>query len=314
MKKLDEYGASLVADEKDGALLRADRLALSSYDTVREHALALSRAGKKDEGRELMLASQASIVKLADALKEHAQYNVEIGAANSVDANRTRARALWISVAVGLLCLAALIAQGIKTTRWLLTTLGGEPSDVAGIAREIADGNLSNQINLHAGDTASLLATVANMQSNLKADIDKERAAAAENDGMVAALDKAMAQIEFELDGTITTANNNFLSVMGYSLEEIRGRNHSMFIPAAEAATPAYKQFWEKLRSVSTMRINTAGSTRPDARFGCRQATARSWMSQASRSRWSNSPSTSPTRSARLKKYAPWRSRPRAVT
>jgi methyl-accepting chemotaxis protein len=43
------------------------------------------------------------------------------------------------------------------------------------------------------------------------------------------ALSKSQAVIEFEPDGTIVTANENFLSVMGYSLGEIKGKHHSMF-------------------------------------------------------------------------------------
>lgn len=49
---LRDYETSLVADEQDGADLHADRSALSDYDMLRERALALPRAGKKDEGRE----------------------------------------------------------------------------------------------------------------------------------------------------------------------------------------------------------------------------------------------------------------------
>jgi methyl-accepting chemotaxis protein len=249
VKKLDEYGTSLVSDEKDAELLRTSRLALSSYDTVREHVLALSRAGKKDEARDLLLKSSDEIAKVATALEADKNYNTVAGAASSADANKTRSHALWIAAIVGLLCLSVLGLQGLKTVRWLLNTLGGEPSEVAGVAREIAAGNLSNPINLHPGDTASVLATVANMQSSLKAGIEKERAAAAENDSMVTALDKAMAQAEFELDGTIRTANSNFLRVMGYSLEDVKGRHHSMFVESSETTTPAYKQMWEKLRS-----------------------------------------------------------------
>jgi len=156
---------------------------------------------------------------------------------------------MWIAALVGLLCLSVLSVQGLKTTRWLLATLGGEPSDVAQVARAIAGGNLANRIDLRTGDTASLLATVADMQSSLKANIEKDHAASAENNSMIAAVDKAMAQIEFELDGTVRTANGNFLQVMGYSLEEIKGRHHSLFIDPSEVNTPAYKQMWDKLRS-----------------------------------------------------------------
>ena len=249
VKKLDEYSTSLISDEKDAELLRTARLALSSYDTVREHVLALSRAGKKDEARDLLLKSSDEIAKVPTALEADKNYNTDAAAVSSADANKTRSHALWIATIVGLLCLGALVLQGLKTVRWLLNTLGGEPSEVAGVAREITGGNLSNTINLQAGDTSSVLATVADMQSSLKAGMAKERAAAAENDSMVAALDKAMAHVEYELDGTIRSANQNFLQVMGYSLAEVQGRHHSMFVDSSEAATSAYKQVWEKLRS-----------------------------------------------------------------
>ena len=49
-------------------------------------------------------------------------------------------------------------------------------------------------------------------------------------DGQIAAINKSQAVIEFEMDGTILTANDNFLSAMGYTLEEIEGRHHSMFV------------------------------------------------------------------------------------
>lgn len=63
----------------------------------------------------------------------------------------------------------------------------------------------------------------------------------------LAALDKSQAFIEFEPDGTIITANGNFLGVMGYALSEVQGRHHSMFLEPAYAASADYKEFWAKL-------------------------------------------------------------------
>jgi methyl-accepting chemotaxis protein len=71
------------------------------------------------------------------------------------------------------------------------------------------------------------------------------RRAAAE--GKLAAIDKAQASITFELDGTIRTANSNFLRTMGYSLEEIRGQHHGMFVSPEERSSAAYRAFWQKL-------------------------------------------------------------------
>ncbi|MBL8550892.1 MAG: PAS domain S-box protein [Hyphomonadaceae bacterium] len=67
------------------------------------------------------------------------------------------------------------------------------------------------------------------------------------NAGMLAALKRSQAIIEFALDGRIISANENFLQAMGYSLAEIQGKHHSMFVDPAEAATAGYRAFWEKL-------------------------------------------------------------------
>jgi len=65
----------------------------------------------------------------------------------------------------------------------------------------------------------------------------------------VAAIDRSQAIIEFELDGTIIAANQNFLSALGYTLPEIQGRHHSLFVDAEAAQSPAYQAFWRTLRS-----------------------------------------------------------------
>lgn len=57
----------------------------------------------------------------------------------------------------------------------------------------------------------------------------------------------SQAVIEFEPDGTILTANDNFLSVLGYSLEEVQGSHHRMFIDPAEASSESYRSFWRDL-------------------------------------------------------------------
>ena len=58
---------------------------------------------------------------------------------------------------------------------------------------------------------------------------------------------KSQAVIEFNMDGTIRTANENFLDALGYTLGEIQGKHHSMFVEPAERNAPAYREFWEKL-------------------------------------------------------------------
>lgn len=61
------------------------------------------------------------------------------------------------------------------------------------------------------------------------------------------ALDRSQAVIEFSMDGMVLTANQNFLRAVGYSLEQIRGKHHSQFVPAEDRSSSAYRQFWEAL-------------------------------------------------------------------
>jgi methyl-accepting chemotaxis protein len=69
----------------------------------------------------------------------------------------------------------------------------------------------------------------------------------ADLNGQIAAIGKAQAVIQFELDGTIITANENFLSVLGYALDEIKGHHHSMFVDAATRNSAEYAEFWRML-------------------------------------------------------------------
>ncbi|MET0289616.1 MAG: PAS domain-containing methyl-accepting chemotaxis protein [Pseudoxanthomonas sp.] len=78
-------------------------------------------------------------------------------------------------------------------------------------------------------------------------DITQQVRQTAEFEGRMDAIDKVMASIEFSLDGTILDANQNFLDTMGYGLEEIRGKHHSLFVDAQTRTSAGYQQFWQKL-------------------------------------------------------------------
>ncbi|WEK57111.1 MAG: methyl-accepting chemotaxis protein [Candidatus Brevundimonas phytovorans] len=68
-------------------------------------------------------------------------------------------------------------------------------------------------------------------------------------DSKLAAIGRSQALIEFDLDGVILDANDNLLKTMGYRLDEIRGQHHRIFMDPAEAASPAYAQFWQDLNA-----------------------------------------------------------------
>ena len=78
-------------------------------------------------------------------------------------------------------------------------------------------------------------------------DVTEQKLQNADVAGQLDAIGKAQAVIEFNMDGTIIKANDNFLNTLGYSLEEIRGKHHSMFVETAFKNSAEYQQFWERL-------------------------------------------------------------------
>ena len=96
-------------------------------------------------------------------------------------------------------------------------------------------------------------------------DITARAMRAADHAGQIAAIHAAQAVIEFDLEGNILVANENFLRVVGYGLEELRGRHHRIFMPAAEAGTPAYAELWAALRRGE----HRSGEFRRLGRGGC---------------------------------------------
>jgi len=80
-------------------------------------------------------------------------------------------------------------------------------------------------------------------------DITAQKIKAVETSGIVTALSRAAAVIEFTPDGEILNANENFLAAMGYGLDEIKGKHHRMFVDPAYGQSPAYAEFWHKLKA-----------------------------------------------------------------
>jgi methyl-accepting chemotaxis protein len=78
-------------------------------------------------------------------------------------------------------------------------------------------------------------------------DITAQRLQNADYAGQIAAIGKSQAVIEFNMDGSIVTANDNFLRALGYTLAEIKGKHHSMFVEPSERDSGAYREFWASL-------------------------------------------------------------------
>ncbi|HVN03175.1 MAG TPA: PAS domain-containing protein [Bryobacteraceae bacterium] len=78
-------------------------------------------------------------------------------------------------------------------------------------------------------------------------DVTRQKLTNADYAGQIAAIGKSQAVIEFNMDGTIVTANDNFLKTLGYTLDEVKGRHHSLFVDEAYRQSGEYREFWAKL-------------------------------------------------------------------
>ncbi|MGJ4972474.1 MULTISPECIES: PAS domain-containing methyl-accepting chemotaxis protein [unclassified Bradyrhizobium] len=78
-------------------------------------------------------------------------------------------------------------------------------------------------------------------------DVTAQKLKNADLAGQIEAIGKSQAVIEFNMDGTVITANDNFLHALGYTLAEIRGKHHSMFVEPSERESAAYRDFWASL-------------------------------------------------------------------
>ena len=78
-------------------------------------------------------------------------------------------------------------------------------------------------------------------------DITSQKLKNADYEGQISAIGKSQAIIEFNLDGIIQNANDNFLNTMGYSLSEVKGKHHRMFCETNYTNSNEYRLFWEKL-------------------------------------------------------------------
>lgn len=78
-------------------------------------------------------------------------------------------------------------------------------------------------------------------------DITEQKKSSIDSKGKIEAIGRSQAVIEFNLDGTIITANPNFTSTLGYKLEEIVGKHHRIFCESSYASSADYQRFWKDL-------------------------------------------------------------------
>ena len=240
---------ALVHSDDGKAKLAALKEKRSAFIAGRGEVVALVKAGQRDKAQQTYEARLLPIV--ADykvALKDMSELQMGHGRQRAESAIADAATAKWVILAGAAIAIALASLIG-----WLISVGITRPLRAATrISDAIADGKLDNEIDIGATDEAGqLLGALDKMQTQLRerqeADRIEQQHRALEVDGKLTAISKAQAMIEFSLDGTILDANENFLATLGYSLDEIKGKHHSMFAEPAFAGSAEYRAFWDKL-------------------------------------------------------------------
>lgn len=191
--------------------------------------------------------------RLNQKLMEVAELN-----ANDIKTTDAEANAYYVGVVKLIVILSVLgIAACVMASLYIMRRFIAAPlSRLSGYMGKLARGDLEDQVPYQSrrdevgemAQSVSVLREGLLHERELAQQAEKQKEIDAEYRGQIQAIRKSQAVIEFNMDGTIITANDHFLNTMGYSLEEIQGRHHSMFAPPGYADTLEYRQFWEKLR------------------------------------------------------------------
>jgi len=138
--------------------------------------------------------------------------------------------------------------QKIPDLQSTLRSLSGEQTITARLGERYIEITLSSAKSAN-GDSVGTVLSWEDVTENVKLEEIN-----CDYSGQLSAISEAQAVIEFNLDGTIITANHNFCSTLGYSLDEIKGKHHSLFVQPEYKISNEYREFWENLNAGKNQR------------------------------------------------------------
>jgi PAS domain S-box-containing protein len=235
-----EYQPLIVAESERGIYERF-KTSWAEYKEIRTKVMQLSSNFSKDGAAEIQRTELAQ--KLAGILEaiNGLTHENEVQAKETFDTSLDMASTLHTT---NIIIMGAGLLLGMFLG-WLISrSVAGGLSDILKAAQALGAGNLTARSSITTKDDIGGLAEAFNrmgeqIESNVKESLESKY--------KMAALDRAEAVIELNTDGTIITANQNFLSCLGYTLDEIKGHHHRMFAEPAYAASTEYQAFWAKL-------------------------------------------------------------------
>ncbi|PHR92863.1 MAG: hypothetical protein COA69_05930 [Robiginitomaculum sp.] len=156
------------------------------------------------------------------------------------------------------------ILFGIGFAYYSGNTISKPIASLTNAMKHIAEGDFSDEIK--TTNRKDMIGEMSVTLDKFKTDLEAAEKQKHANAGVIHAIDTNQAMIEFELDGTILSANENFLKTMGYTIDEIVGEKHNKFASAEYRNSADYAEFWAKLKRGETVsgifeRFDKAGNS-----------------------------------------------------
>jgi methyl-accepting chemotaxis protein len=229
------------ATTEEKAALQVVIDARAAYVPLEDEYLRQVTAGQIKEARETLLArARPAQLAYVEALNKFRAFQTAQIKARAEALDSSYGHTLVMLVSLFGLATAAAAVLAILITRVIVVPL----RRVIAHFDELRRGHFDGAIRVHSTDeTGQVLSALKTMQEAL---LENERTATVAK-GKIAAIDKSQTAIEFDLDGTVRSANDTFLRTMGYSFADIKNQNHAMFVQPAHRSSPEYRTFWEKL-------------------------------------------------------------------
>lgn len=164
---LKEYEPTIVDNEDRKRFDNVSTL-FNGYLAGASGLLEKSRANRKEEANNLIPTLADQGFKLDDAIAEFTVFNINLGNKATADAKEIQSAATMLAASISFVTLLSVLALGIFILRLLMKQLGGEPALATDIANKIAAGDLSGKIELKAGDSTSLMASMKGMSASIQ--------------------------------------------------------------------------------------------------------------------------------------------------
>ena len=240
--KYSEDLTALVASAEGKALLKSTQDARALLVPLDEEFLREVQAGDMKAAKETLLQrsrpAQLALRESLQKLSEHQRAKIHLKA-DEFEAVYHSTRTLLIELSLAAVLVACVLAYLI--TRGIRKPL----LEVIEHFRQIRQGNFKGRIEVKSRDEIGQVLEALKLTQQTLLDASMK---AADHQGQIESIGKTQGVIEFEMDGTVRTANDIFLTALGFRLEDVRGKHHSMFVESKDRETAEYRQFWDKLR------------------------------------------------------------------